>query len=195
MEDPAPHPTGWFSAEIFAPIQAHGLASISCTAIRRFFAESAHYESSVASKPGLSPIFWAFFIAPIFFQSLLVICLFEEGFKGVFDLADYVTKAKLAELLGSKPVSFCKSSGRRETQLPPPPSLNQAPVPDLQELYKDLLRCEEGLSRGASGKEGRQKILVPHLRGKPAGTERTYLAPLGQARSYHSLHVSSRLWC
>ena len=106
MGDPLPPPSGGTSGNLFAPIQAPRLRSISRKEIQRFLAERAHYESAVAAQPGLIPVSWAGSIDPIFLQSLLVIRIFGEGINDVGDLTDDIIKVKLNELSsGSKPVS------------------------------------------------------------------------------------------
>ncbi len=52
MGDTTPPPGGGTSANLFAPIQAPRLSSISRKAIQHFLAERAHYESAVSAQPG-----------------------------------------------------------------------------------------------------------------------------------------------
>ncbi len=103
---PTPPPAGGTSANLFVPVQAHRLTSISCKAIQSFLAERAHSQSAVAAQPGLSLISWADFFGLIFPQSLLVIHVFGTGFNDVSDLTDDMIKEQLKELSsGSNPDS------------------------------------------------------------------------------------------
>ncbi len=107
MGEPTPTPAGGTSANVFAPVQAPRLTSISLEAIQRFLAERAHYEPAVAAQSGLSPISWAGSIDPIFLQSLLVIRVFGTGFIDISKLTDDIINAKLTvRSSGNKPVSF-----------------------------------------------------------------------------------------
>ncbi len=99
MGEPLSPPAGGTYANIFVPVQAPQLTSISRKAIQHFLAEHAHYKSAVDAQPGLSPISWAAAIDPIFLQSLLVIRVFVTGFNDVSDLTDDIIKTRLTELL------------------------------------------------------------------------------------------------
>ncbi len=101
--EPRPIPAGGTSSNLFEPVQAPRLTSISRKMVPPFLADRAHYESAVAAQPGMSPIPWAGSIGLMFLQSLLVIRVFRGGFNDVTD----VTEAKLTEISSaSKSVSF-----------------------------------------------------------------------------------------
>ena len=93
-------------ANLFAPIEAPRLTSITRKEILKFLAERALYESAVGAQPWLKPMSMANCFEPRLLESLIDIQFFGEAVNLISDLTDDIITNKLEELSrGSKPVS------------------------------------------------------------------------------------------
>ena len=87
-----------YNTNLFAPIQAPRLKSISRKAIQEFLASREAYEDAVAAQKGLNPVSIRASFPDLFLRSLVKARVFGANITDVNDLRDEIIKTKLKEL-------------------------------------------------------------------------------------------------
>ena len=149
------------SGNLFVPIQAPRLNSISRKAIQHFLAERASYEAAVAAQPGLLPVSWAGCFNAIFLRSLLRARIFGSEITNINALTDDIIKNKLMHLVsGSKHVTYDEAMAdvKRNVRLDASEPDARLRILMLQTSYMEL--CER---RGYNFVEEAPEAAVQHL--------------------------------
>ena len=152
---------GGISANLFAPVQAPRLQSISRKAIQYFLAERASYEAAVAAQPGLLPVPWSTCFDAFFLRSLVLSRVFGNNVTAISQLTDELIKSKLEEFCGAiKYVSYDEAMAdvKRNVRLDVSEPDARIRVIMLQASYIEL--CER---RGWNFFEKAQKAAVEHI--------------------------------